>query len=369
MKSKKIKNICIIGGGRWSKEIIRTLDRFVDKNIAFVIFSKHNYFDLKKWIKTFEIRKIILIRKIDKLKQIKPDTLIIVNSAKDHFKTCMMALQLKKSALIEKPVGMTLKEVEKIFEQSKINKFFLGASNIFLYNDYLINFKNIIENDSQKYKSIEFTWFDKQNEIRNGEAKTYDPTVPIYIDCMHHICSILSLFTKIKLFNIEDFNFKKGGSHIQFKIINKNLDIKVNLARNKKIRSRKLKIITKKDKVYVLNFSKEPGFIKVNNKKIISDPDWILKKKPLQKMLENFLNVVIYNKNSEKLNFQISLDSAKICNNIDKIYKLKQNDWSNKINRSNIKKYSRDFEYFVKETFLIRNEIDENSLEKYLKNE
>ena len=137
MKSKKIKNICIIGGGRWSKEIIRTLDRFVDKNIAFVIFSKHNYFDLKKWIKTFEIRKIILIRKIDKLKQIKPDTLIIVNSAKDHFKTCMMALQLKKSALIEKPVGMTLKEVEKIFEQSKINKFFLGASNIFLYNDYL----------------------------------------------------------------------------------------------------------------------------------------------------------------------------------------------------------------------------------------
>lgn len=369
MKLKKIKNICIIGGGRWSKEIITTLDRFLDKSITFVIFSKYNYLELKKWIKKYEIRKIILIKKIDKLIQIKPDTLIIVNSAKDHFNTFMMALQLKTSALIEKPVGMTLEEVEKIFEQSKINNSFLGASNIFLYNDYLINFKNIIENDNQKYKSIELTWFDKQNEIRNGQVKTYDPTVPIYIDCMHHICSILSLFTKIKIFNIEDFNFKKGGSHIEFKINNKNLDLKVNLARNKKTRSRKLKIITKTNKVYVLNFSKEPGFIEVNEKKIISDPDWLFKKKPLQKMLENFLNAVICNKNSKKLNFQISLDSAKICHNIDKIYKLKQNEWSNKINKTNIKKYSRDFTYFVKETFLIRNEIDENNLEKYLKNE
>ena len=186
---------------------------------------------------------------------------------------------------------------------------------------------------------------------------------------MHHICSILSLFTKIKVFNIEDFNFKNGGSHIQFKINNKNLVIKVNLARNKKIRSRILKIITKTHKVYVLNFSKEPGFIKFNEKKFISDPDWIFKKKPLQKLLENFFDVVISNKNSKKLNFQISLDSAKICNNIDKIYKLKQNDWSNKINKTNINKYSKEFKYFVKETFLIRNEIDENNLEKYLKNE
>ena len=151
---------------------------------------------MKKWITTYEERKILLINTIDKLIQINPDTLIIVNSARDHYKTYMMALQLNTSALIEKPVGMTLKEVEKIFKQSKINKFFLGASNIFLYNDYLINFKNIIKNDNKKFKSIELTWFDKQNEIRNGQVKTYDPTVPIYIDCMHHICSILSLFIK-----------------------------------------------------------------------------------------------------------------------------------------------------------------------------
>ena len=31
----------------------------------------------------------------------------------------MMALQLKTSALIEKPVGMTLKEVEKILNNQK----------------------------------------------------------------------------------------------------------------------------------------------------------------------------------------------------------------------------------------------------------
>ena len=82
MKLKKIKNICIIGGGRWSKEIIRTLDRFVDKNVTFVIYSKYNYLELKKWITTYEERKILLINKIDKLIQIKPDLLIIVNSAK-----------------------------------------------------------------------------------------------------------------------------------------------------------------------------------------------------------------------------------------------------------------------------------------------
>ena len=369
MKLKTIKNIGIIGGGRWSKEIIRTLDLFVDKNVTFTIFSKNNYIELKEWIKIFEIRNILLIKKNEKLKQIKPDILIIVNSAHDHYKTCMMAIQLKIPALIEKPVGVTLKEVEKIFQHSKKNNPYLRASNIFLYNDYLINFKNVLNIDNQKYKSIELTWFDKQNEIRNGQVKNYDPTVPIYIDCMHHICSILSLFTKIRFFKIEDFNFKKGGSHIKFKVNNKNLDVIVNLARNKKIRSRKLKIITKTNDVYVLNFSKEPGFIKVNEKKIISDPDWSFKKKPLQKMLENFLNEMSCKKISKKLNFQISLGSAKICDEINKIYKLKQIDWLKKINTTNIKKYSNDFMYFVKETYLIRNEIDKNNLEKYLKNE
>ena len=38
-----------------------------------------------------------------------------------------------------------------------------------------------------------------------------------------------------------------------------------------------------------------------------------------------------------------------------------------KINTTNIKKYSNDFIYFIKETYLIRNEINENNLEKYLK--
>ena len=39
---------------------------------------------------------------------------------------------------------------------------------------------------------------DKKNEIKDGIVKAYDPTVPVYIDCMHHVCTILSKFISLK---------------------------------------------------------------------------------------------------------------------------------------------------------------------------
>ena len=86
-------------------------------------------------------------------------------------------------------------------------------------------------------------------------------------------------------------------------------------------------------------------------------------------MLKCFLDEVSYNQNSKKLNFQISLDSAKICDQIDQIYKIRQSRWMNKINKKNLHKHSNEFLYSIKELNLIKNKLNEKNLEKYIINE
>ena len=61
--------------------------------------------------------------------------------------------------------------------------------------------------NAQKDKVYKLTWFDKQNEIRNGVLKTYDPTIPIYIDASY-ITTILSLFVDTKIYKLKAFILK-----------------------------------------------------------------------------------------------------------------------------------------------------------------
>ena len=49
---KNLSKLGIIGGGRWAREIFKTLDQFVDQKVTFFIFTKFNYDYLKqknKW--------------------------------------------------------------------------------------------------------------------------------------------------------------------------------------------------------------------------------------------------------------------------------------------------------------------------------
>ena len=264
-------------------------------------------------------REIFIIENIDEIRNFNLDVIIIANSAKDHFKSCMIALSLNISFLVEKPIATTLSEVRELINKTSTkNPNILKVSNIFLFNDYLINFKKILDQKCSSMKFIKLTWLDKQNEVKNGILKTYDPTIPIYIDCMHHIVTILSLFVDIKKMDLNNFFFMKGGSYIKFSLSNQNIDISINLARNMKIRSRKLEIISDDNKKFFVNFSKEPGFISFEEKKIKSDLNWEKSIKPLQKMLECFLKEAKYKKINNKLDFHIALDAAKICNDIEK---------------------------------------------------
>ena len=369
MKKNNFGKLGIIGGGRWAREILKTLDYFVDENVTFFIFSKFNFKKLKQEQNSNNKRKIFIVDNIDNITRFNLDGIIIANSARDHFKTCMLALSLNVCFLVEKPVCMTLLEIKELINKANKNQNLLKVSNIFLFNNYLINFRKILNAKCKKIKSIKLTWFDKQNEIRNGVLKTYDPTIPIYIDCMHHITTILSLFVDTKILQVKSFNFKKGGSHIQFRLSKKNIDIQINLARNKKIRIRKLEVMSEDKENFFINFSNEPGFIKFEGKKFNSDTNWEKSTKPLHKMLKCFLDEVSYNQNSKKLNFQISLDSAKICDQIDQIYKIRQSRWMNKINKKNLHKHSNEFLYSIKELNLIKNKLNEKNLEKYIINE
>ena len=113
MKKNNFGKLGIIGGGRWAREILKTLDYFVDENVTFFIFSKFNFKKLKQEQNSNNKRKIFIVDNIDNITRFNLDGIIIANSARDHFKTCMLALSLNVCFLVEKPVCMTLLEIKR----------------------------------------------------------------------------------------------------------------------------------------------------------------------------------------------------------------------------------------------------------------
>ena len=70
---------------------------------------------------------------------------------------------------------------------------YLATAQVFLFASYVETFSKIIANENEII-SINVLWKDPQSEKRYGEVKSYDPGLPLYLDWMPHILSILIAF-------------------------------------------------------------------------------------------------------------------------------------------------------------------------------
>ncbi len=370
MKLKLFKEIVVAGGGRWSREILITLNVILSNEVSFTVITSKNYEFTKDWCsKNFLKRKIKVFNSFDYLKENRFDALIVANSASDHFQTASLCLCYKIPILVEKPLTTTLKETQDLIKKSETLNNSLYPSNVFLFNDYLENYKKFLMLNKIVINKMAITWFDKKNEMKKGELKKYDSSVPIYLDCMHHICSILSIYIDLKNINLKKLIFKDGGANISMNFLINNIEVLIKLGRERKSRVRKLEIQSIDKIKSILNFTKEPGYIKFKNKVIFADDQWDRKKKPLQNMIECFLDQMNSISRDKRFNLKIACFSAEICEKIGALYKIKQNKWLKSIKLSNLQKNKESAIYSIKERNVLVQDINGPDLIKYIKNE
>ena len=259
------KNILIIGSGRWSKEITKEININFPK-VKIFVFTNHKR-QFKSWNSNNLINNVFFLSKKKQLDNIDCNFAIIANKNEFHYKYCEILLNKKYNVLVEKPLFLNQNKFEKLIKLSRINKKNIFLSMQYTFADYFayvakkINFKNI--------KNINFTWHDKEKELRNNLLKKHDQKVDFILDIFFHIYSIL-----VKINQNHDFKYFKRNykpkKNEELKFGNKNCEVRVNCTRNGRTRKRNLELISKCGIKFKIDFSNDLNLIfKINNRLIL----------------------------------------------------------------------------------------------------
>ena len=145
---KKDINVVIIGAGYMAEEYIRVIKSF--KNLkTYGIYSRTNS-KAKNLSKKYKIKKIFnSIKELRKDKKI--DILIISVSAENNNKICKSFLDTKFLILLEKPIGLNIKEATKLINLVKKYKSRAFVALNRRFYDSTLDLKNRIK----KIKGIE----------------------------------------------------------------------------------------------------------------------------------------------------------------------------------------------------------------------
>ena len=157
------KRICVIGGGSWGKNHIRTLNELgslcaVVDNSKTVISELSNIYPDCKFFKN-----------INETIQFDYDGYIVATPPNTHYEIAKTIINLKKPLLVEKPITLNLKDALELNKLAKANKVNLYVGHLLLFHPAYLKIKKMIENNS--IGEIEYIYSNRLNlgTIRKDE--------------------------------------------------------------------------------------------------------------------------------------------------------------------------------------------------------
>ncbi len=316
MKKNQKKIIYVYGGGRWAKVIIKVL---IEMNmIQNQLFIKTNYNkkNIQKWLIEEKIeKKINIISKLPIRKKDDEEIFIVVNNSNAHYATIKEIIPRKATILFEKPISYSMIETNNLINLANKNKSLLLPANVFLFSEYLSAFKSFLP-INKTLKEIKFYWGDQKNEIRYNIKKTFDSSVPIYIDILPTISTfLLFLFPDYKL-NCNKAYLLRDGSFFKINALLDDIKCKIILERNGKKRLRILKINYSDGTLMNLDFSNENVYI-FKNKKLIKTFNF---NGALKEMMKQFLKKKSFSKLDDRFSLKYAINHTNHIEQINNIY-------------------------------------------------
>jgi predicted dehydrogenase len=312
-------NVAVIGGGRWARVLIEVLHTIAPNGIKISVHSLHNAERMEAWVshQGFENR-IGVYSTLPNFSSGTSNAVIVVNAARDHEKSVEWAITQGYPVLVEKPLCLNFDAAQRLEKLALTRKIYVATAHVFLFSSYVQAFSKIIANKNEII-SIRVIWMDPQSESRYGEAKNYDPGVPVYADWLPHIISILGAFAIGQGQLCEDLSFLRGGAHLKINLIFSQIPCKIELVRNGISRQRIFEVTTKQKKI-TLDFGVEPGTIYTDTTTVCGDPDWNYKPRPVAKMLTAFLQGAAGEISDARLDISIGLYACQMIDQTASLY-------------------------------------------------
>lgn len=208
----------------------------------------------------------------------------VVNSAYQHKTSVEDMLAAGYNVVCEKPMSFSEQETLNLVDMAAGLGLQLFCTNTYLFASYLDSFR---ENwlTGHRFTRMCISWADPAREIRYGETKGYDSSLPLIYDVLPHIANIaLATIGPFKPVP-KGIKVRRGGSEAFIHYRHGDIDIHVTLERNAGQRKRALAFADTSREV-LLDFSSEPGSVTVDQMTPVPvDPAWLHKPKPIAALI------------------------------------------------------------------------------------
>lgn len=354
-------NIIVIGGGRWARVITEVLCNIVPSDINITIHTFHNIPPILEWLAERHLEgRVQVSQEWPKFNLDILNIVIIVNAARDHEKAIRRMFDAGVPVLVEKPVTLAYRSTKELIKYACNHNIFFASAHIFLFSQDIKDCAELISKE-ENIKSIKMYWVDPKTENRYGETKRYDSGLPIFVDLLPHIISIIGFIVPYTKQNFKKLEFLRGGAHLNIDLSFDEISCHVKLVRNGNHRRRVIEIDCG-EKCIKLDFANEPGTISINSIVAKNHKNDTVKRRPSEKMLLAYMHAAVTGECDSRLNVDIGLRANMIIDQVLSIYNYKQKIWlidrfSNDISIDDNLHYSLS-EILQLDGFLEKNTID-----------
>jgi predicted dehydrogenase len=193
--------ICVIGGGSWGNNHIKTLNKSGALH-GIVDGSKEtldSYKNINSHCKFFKDIESSIDEEFDGY--------IIATPAETHYSIAKKLLSHSKNILVEKPVCLTSKDAEELYELAKSNDCFIMGGHLLLFHPAFLKIKSLIDND--KIGDVLYIY---SNRLNFGKVRSHEN---VMWSLAPHDISLLLLFCK---------NFPEKINYSGFKLLDREIE-------------------------------------------------------------------------------------------------------------------------------------------------
>jgi predicted dehydrogenase len=281
-----LEEVAVVGGGRWARVIVSTLADLLPQSTRLMVHTTRGADAMVRWVEAEAPRPVEVHTSWPAFRRPGTGAAIVANAAHDHEAVALRALQDGLHVLVEKPLTVDGESTRRLAAAGG-NR--LAAALVLRFAAHLRNYATLLAKRGGP-RSIRIHWSDGAGESRYGEAKQFDASVPVVIDVLPHIVSILSAITTCEHPpRCEQVRIARGGAEVWLRLQLDTATCEVTLQR---MADRRCRVVEVRDELGEtrLDFSTEPGSIHIDGQTLHAAPDWGGANRPLPTMLRHFLD-------------------------------------------------------------------------------
>jgi predicted dehydrogenase len=325
-ESTILKEIYLFGGGRWARVLVGVLCSLPLARYKVIVFSPSNSNNMRQWVLEAGFEQLVDVKSTYPVFQNRKNCVaIIANAAKDHAQAVERCLLAGIPTLVEKPFTLTLAQATTLSHLAAEKNVLLATAHVFLFTRYLKNFSDNVK-DVGVIKRILIAWEDPKAEVRYGEHKLFDSSLPILHDLLPHVISIIWGVLPDRSFKFHDLKLSRGGAQVAVSLHVGDTLCDIELVRNGIQRKRIMHVYGDGCSTSI-DFSVEPGVIEAGGKTTDADFEWATGMRPLATMLTSFLECAETGVIDDRLKPRIALEAAGLADVAYGEYKQQQNSW------------------------------------------